>query len=72
MRCLTKHGLEVAPEGRRLYINWWMVPAMLLIVWRAWVTGQFLWYLPVIVGGIVLGVWLNRRDTNTERDKGPR
>jgi hypothetical protein len=36
------------------------------------VTGQFLWYLPVIIGGVLLGLWLNRRDTNPERDKGAR
>ncbi len=71
VRLRTPHGFEMAPEVRRLFINWWMVPAMLLVVWRAWASGQFLWYLPLIIGGLLLGIWLNRRDANREQE-GPR
>jgi hypothetical protein len=41
--------------------NWWMLPAVVLIAWRAWAGGELWLYGPALVGGLILGVWLSRR-----------
>jgi hypothetical protein len=41
--------------------NWWMLPAVVLIAWRAWAGGELWLYGSALVGGLIVGVWLNRR-----------
>lgn len=41
--------------------NWWMLPAVVLIVWRAWAGGRLWLYGPALVVGMIAGVWLKRR-----------
>lgn len=59
----TRHyeRLVVRGRGRLIQPNWWMLPAVVFVVWRAIDEGRFWLYLPIGLAGIILGIWLNTR-----------
>jgi hypothetical protein len=54
---------------RLIDFNWWMLPAFILVVWRAIASGEIWIYVPAILLGVLLAVWLNVRAAKKD-DKG--
>lgn len=52
-------------------LNWWWLPVVVLAVWRAWAAGELWLYGPVVVLGLLGGVWLNRRADAAAQQRPP-
>jgi hypothetical protein len=49
-------------------INWWMLPAVVLILWRAWIEGELWLYFTLVTMGGLGGILLMRRGVS-KRDQ---
>ena len=60
---VIRHYERLVVRGRRRLIqpNWWMLPAVVFVVWRAIDEDRFWLYLPIGLAGIILGIWFNTR-----------
>lgn len=70
-RLQIRHYERLVVHGRRRLIqpNWWMLPAVVFVVWRAIDEGRFWLYSPIGLAGIILGIWMNtRRSDDPEAD----